>query len=143
MKLAFSSSYGEKKKKKPPSTTIPTIQQLVNQHKIILYSLLIEFPKVPLPEQHQAVQKFEHQSGIGIAFGHRNQIDILVLDMAEGGRTERQNGRAHLRVRDDLDAEDVGQTGAAVIAKGPEDEVLSLLVEDEDAGKHLGPPTQV
>jgi hypothetical protein len=58
--------------------------------------------------------------------------------MAEGGRAERQDGRAHLGVGDDLDAEDVGEARAAVVAEGAEDEVLALLVEDEDAGEHGG-----
>lgn len=56
--------------------------------------------------------------------------------MAKGGAPEGQDGRAHLGVGDDLDAEDVGETGAAVVAEGAEDEVLALLVEDEDARQH-------
>jgi hypothetical protein len=58
--------------------------------------------------------------------------------MAEGGRAERQDGRAHLGVGDDLDAEDVGEARAAVVAEGAEDEVLALLIEDKDAGEHGG-----
>ncbi|KAK5632863.1 hypothetical protein RRF57_008577 [Xylaria bambusicola] len=56
--------------------------------------------------------------------------------MAEGGAAEGQDGGADLRVRDDLDAEDVGKARAAVVAKGAEDEVLALLVEYQDAGQH-------
>lgn len=41
-------------------------------------------------------------------------------------------------VGDDLDAEHVGEAGATVVAKGAEDEVLALLVEDEDSGEHRG-----
>jgi hypothetical protein len=53
--------------------------------------------------------------------------------MAEGGAAEGQDGRAHLGVADDLDAEHVGEARAAVVAERPEDQVLALLVEDENA----------
>jgi len=58
--------------------------------------------------------------------------------MAEGGGAEGEDGRAHLRIGYDLDAEDVGEAGAAVVAEGTEDEVLAFLVENENAGKHGG-----
>jgi len=61
-----------------------------------------------------------------------------VLHVAEGGATKGQDGRAHLSVADDLDAEHIGESWAAVIAKRPENQVLALLVEDQDSGKHLG-----
>jgi len=58
--------------------------------------------------------------------------------MAEGGRAEGQDGRAHLCIGDDLDAEHVGEAGAAVVAEGAKDEVLAFLVENEDPGEHGG-----
>ncbi len=61
-----------------------------------------------------------------------------MLHMAEGGATQRQDGRPHLRVGDDLDAEHVGQPRAAVVAEGAEDEVLALLVEYEDSESMMG-----
>ena len=42
-----------------------------------------------------------------------------------------------MRVRDDLDAEDVCQSRAAVRPEGSKDEVLSLLIEDQDAAEHV------
>lgn len=57
--------------------------------------------------------------------------------MAERRRSQRQNGRAHLGVGNDLDAEDVGQARPAITAKGAEDEILAFLVEDENAGEHF------
>lgn len=60
-----------------------------------------------------------------------------MLDMAEGGGAQSQDGRANQRVGDDLDAEDVGETRAAVVAEGAKDEVLALLVEDEDSRNHV------
>lgn len=59
-----------------------------------------------------------------------------MLDMAKRRAPQRQDGRSDLGVGDDLDAEDVGESGTAVVAEGAEDEVLALLVEDEDAGQH-------
>ena len=61
-----------------------------------------------------------------------------MLDMAEGGAAEGEDGRADLWVADDLDAEHVGEARAAVVAEGPEDQVLALLVEYEDPGQHRG-----
>lgn len=60
-----------------------------------------------------------------------------MLYMRECSRPEREDGRAHLRVGDDLDAEDVGEPVApAVIPELPEDEVLTFLVEEEDPAEH-------
>ena len=59
-----------------------------------------------------------------------------MFDVAEGGGAEREDRRADLRIRDDLDAEDVGEPGPAVVAEGAEDEVFAFLVEDKDAGDH-------
>ena len=59
-----------------------------------------------------------------------------MLDVAEGGGAEGEDRRPDLRVGDDLDAEDIGQSGSAVVAEGAKDEVLALLVEDEDARYH-------
>ena len=56
--------------------------------------------------------------------------------MAEGGGAEGEDRGADGRVGDDLDAEDVGEAGAAVLAVGAEDEVLAFLVEDQEAGEH-------
>jgi hypothetical protein len=85
----------------------------------------------------QAVQKLKDQSGIGVALCDGDDEDVLVLDMAECGGTESQDGRADQRVGDDLDAEDIGETRAAVVAEGAKDEVLALLIEDEDTRDHV------
>ncbi len=94
--------------------------------------------KICLPQADQAVEKLEHESGIGVALSHRDQVDILVLHMAERGRPQCEDGRADLCVGDDLDAEYVGEAWAAVVAEGAKYEVLALLVEDENAGEHVG-----
>ena len=58
--------------------------------------------------------------------------------MAEGGRAQGEDRGADLGVGDDLDAEDIGETGATVISKGAEDEVLALLVENKNSRQHDG-----
>jgi hypothetical protein len=44
-----------------------------------------------------------------------------MLDMAEGGGTQRKDGTSDLGIRDDLDAKDIGEAGAAVRSKGAKD----------------------
>ena len=44
-----------------------------------------------------------------------------MLDVREGGGAEGEDGGADGRVGDDLDAEDVGEAGAAVLSVGAED----------------------
>lgn len=41
-------------------------------------------------------------------------------------------------VGDNLDPEDVGETGTAVIAEGAKDEVFAFLIEDQDTREHFG-----
>lgn len=82
-----------------------TIEELVDQHKIILYGLFVKLSKVPPPQPHQPVEELEHQRCVGIAFGHCHKVDVFVLDMAEGRRTEGEDWRADLGVGNDLDAE--------------------------------------
>lgn len=104
-----------------PQEEAPTIQKLIHQHEIVLHGLLIEFPKIPSPQPNQPIQKFERQGRIGIALRHRDQINILVLDMAEGCGSESEDRGPHLGVGNDLDAENVGQSWSTVVAKGAED----------------------
>jgi hypothetical protein len=115
-----------------------TVQQLVDEHKVVLDRLLVKLAKVAPPQLDEAVEELKDERRVRVALGHRHQVDVLVLDMAERGAPQRQDGRAHLRVADHLDAEDVGEPRAAVVAEGAEDQVLALLVEDEDPGEHLG-----
>lgn len=116
----------------------PTIQQLVDQHEVVLDGLLVKLAKVPLSQLDQPVEELKDQRGIGVALGDGHQVDVFVLDMAKGRASERQDGRPHLGVGDDLDAKDVGKARPAVVAKGAEDEVFALLIEDEHAGEHRG-----
>lgn len=114
-----------------------TIEQLVDQDKVVLNGLLVELGKVGATQLDQAVQELEDQSGIGVALCDGDNEDVLMLDMAECGGPKSQDGRADQRVGDDLDAEDIGESWAAVVAEGAKDEVLALLVEDEDTRDHV------
>jgi hypothetical protein len=99
----------------------PTIQQLINKHKIILNSLLVKLIEISLPEPLQPLQKLKHQRGIGIALRDRYQVYVLVADVREGGGAEGEDGRAHVDVRNDLDTEYVCEARATVGAEGAED----------------------
>lgn len=61
-----------------------------------------------------------------------------MLDMAEGGRSQGEDWGADLRVGDDLDTKDVGETRTTVVAEGTEDEILALLVENQYSRQHDG-----
>ena len=110
-----------------------TIQQLIDQHEILLHGLLIKLAKIRPPQRDQLPEDLKHQRGIGIALRHRDEVYILVFDVAEGRGAQGQDRGPHGGVGDDLDAEDVGEAGAAVLAVGAEDEVLAFLVEDQEA----------
>lgn len=114
------------------------VEQLIDKDKVVLDSLLIELAKVGLAQPDKAVKKLKDKGGIGVALGDSYQIDVLVLDMAKGGGAQGQDGGADLCIGNDLDAEDIGQAWAAVVAESAKDEVLALLIEDEDAGEHGG-----
>ena len=110
-----------------------TIEQLVNEDKVVLDGLLVKLPKVAATELDEPVQELEHESCIRIALSNGDKVDVLVFDMAEGRAAQCQDGGAHLRIADDLDAEDIGKAGAAVIAKGAKNKILAFLVKDEDS----------
>jgi hypothetical protein len=61
-----------------------TIEKLINKHKIVLHSFLIKLSKVPSSESNQPVQELEYQGRIGVALRNRDQVDVLMFDMAEG-----------------------------------------------------------
>lgn len=84
------------------------------------------------------VQELKDQSSVGIAFRDCHEIDILVFDMAEGGGAQCEDRAPDLRVRNDLDAEDICKSWSTVTAKSTEDEVLPFLVEYKDAAQHYG-----
>lgn len=49
--------------------------------------------------------------------------------MTEGRAAQCQDRGPDLRVGDDLDSEDIGESWATIVAEGAEDEVFALLIE--------------
>ena len=60
-----------------------TVQQLVNEDKVILYCLFVKLDKIPLAELYQPVEKLEDEGGIGVALGDGHEVDVLMFDMTE------------------------------------------------------------
>ncbi|QBZ55023.1 hypothetical protein PoMZ_10739 [Pyricularia oryzae] len=110
---------------------------LIDKHKVVFDGLLVKLAKVTPPKLDEAVQKLKHESGVRIALGNGHQVDILVLDMAKGGASERQDRRTGFPSADDLNAEDVGKARATVISEAAEDEVFTFQVEKKHAGQHF------
>lgn len=61
-----------------------------------------------------------------------------MLHMTKRRASKRQDRAPNRRIADNLDAKDIREAWATVVAEGAEDEVFAFLVEDEDAGEHLG-----
>ena len=107
-----------------------TVQELIDQYEVVLDGLLIELGEIAPAQTNEPVQELEDQRCIDIVPRNRYQVDILMLDVAEGGGAKGKYGGADLRIRDDLDSKDVGESRPTVLTERPEDEILSLLIED-------------
>ncbi len=53
-----------------------TIEKLIDEHKVVLYSLLCNLPKVRLQDLHHLVQKLEDQGCIYVLSGSCHDPDI-------------------------------------------------------------------
>jgi hypothetical protein len=98
-----------------------TVEQLIDQDKVILDSFLIKLAKVTLTKLNQPVEKLKDKSSIGVALCDGNQVNVLVLDMAKGGASKGEDGRSNLSVGDDLNTKDVCETRTTVVSEGTED----------------------
>lgn len=115
-----------------------TIQQLINQDKIILDALLIHLPKIrPSNPIDQPIQKLKHKRRIRIDLCDGNNVDVLAFDVEECGGAKGCDWRPDVGGGEDLDAEDVGDGALQVMAVQPRDQHFAFLVEDEDAANHL------
>lgn len=85
-----------------------TVQQLVDQNKIVLDGFLVKLAKVAFPELDKPVEELKHQRGVGIALCDCDEINVLVLDVAKGRAAESEDRGADLGVGYNLDAKDVG-----------------------------------
>lgn len=63
----------------------PTIQQLVDEHKVVLDVLLADLAKVGCHDVTHFVEELEHHGGVDILLGDGRQPDVGALDMEEAG----------------------------------------------------------
>lgn len=85
-----------------------TIQQLIDQHKVVLYVLLADLPEVGGHHVTHLVKKLEHHGGVDILLGDSSQPDVGTLDVEEARAGDVGDRRAHLLPGvDDIDAEGV------------------------------------
>lgn len=63
----------------------PTIEQLVDEHKVVLDVLLTDLAKVGRHDVTHFVQELEHHGGVDILLGDGRQPDVGALDMEEAG----------------------------------------------------------
>jgi hypothetical protein len=109
-----------------------TIEQLVDQGKVVLDGLLVQPAKVAAAEGNDLVAEFKDERCRDVGFGDSSEIEVLVPDVEEGGRSEGDDGGADVGVGNDVDAEDVGDRAADVGAKDARDEDFPLQAQYEE-----------
>lgn len=65
--------------------SLPTIEQLVDEHKVVLDVLLADLAKVGCHDVAHLVKELEHHGGVDILLCDRRQPDVGALDMEEAG----------------------------------------------------------
>lgn len=86
----------------------PTVQQLVDEHKVVLDVLLADLAKVGRHDVAHLVQELEHHGGVDILLGDGRQPDVGALDVEEAGAGDVGDRGAHLLPGvDHVDAEGV------------------------------------
>ncbi len=73
-----------------------TIQQLVDQHKVVLDILLADLPKVSRHDVTHLVEELEHHGGVDVLLGDSSQPDVGALDVEEAGAGDVVDRGAHL-----------------------------------------------
>lgn len=81
---------------RPCSPSPPTVQQLVDEHKVVLDVLLADFAKVGRHDVAHLVEELEHHGGVDVLLGDRRQPDVGTLDMEEAGAGDVGHRGAHL-----------------------------------------------
>lgn len=74
----------------------PTVQQLVDEHKVVLDVLLADFAKVGGHDVTHLVKELEHHGGVDVLLGDGRQPDIGALDMEEAGAGDVGHRGSHL-----------------------------------------------
>lgn len=69
-----------------PDTFLPlTIEQLVDQHKVVLDVLLADLAKVRRHDVTHLVEELEHHGSVDILLGDGRQPDVGAFNMEEAG----------------------------------------------------------
>jgi hypothetical protein len=84
-------------------TQKPTVQDLVDQNKVVLDVLFVQFAEVGLHRVGEAVQKLENHCGIDIVASHGAHPDISTLDVKEGSAGNVCHRRSYLEIESGLD----------------------------------------
>lgn len=74
----------------------PTIQQLVDEHKVVLDVLLADLAEIGRHDVAHLVKELEHHGGVDILLGDRRQPDVGTLDMEEAGTGDVGYGGSNL-----------------------------------------------
>lgn len=61
-----------------------TVQQLVDEHEVVLDVLLGDLPEVGLHDVAHLEQELEHHGGVHVLLGDGGQPDVGALDVEEG-----------------------------------------------------------
>ena len=62
-----------------------TIQDFVDEYKVVLDVVLRDFAKVGLHDLHHFVQEFKDHGSVDILLGHGSHPDVGTLDVEETG----------------------------------------------------------
>lgn len=62
-----------------------TVQQLVNEHKVVLDVFLVDLAKVGRHDVTHLVKELKHHGGVDVLLGDSCQPDVGALDMEEAG----------------------------------------------------------
>lgn len=69
-----------------------TIKQLIDEHKVVLDGLLVHLAEIAPTYPNESIQEFKDQGGIGVGLGDRGEVEVLVPDVQEGRRAQRDDG---------------------------------------------------
>ena len=91
-----------------------TIQNLINQYKVVLHILLVQFPEVRLQYFHGFGQQFKHHGRVDVLLRHDGDPDIAPFDVEETGPGDVCHGGPHLLARvDHVDTEGIDSISPA------------------------------
>lgn len=85
-----------------------TVEQFVNQHKVILHRFFVEFAKIRFTNGNKFVEEFKDEGSVHILFGRGRYEKVFMTNVEEGDVGVGGDGRANVRIGHDLNAKDIG-----------------------------------